>query len=226
MDIIRDPSLVLDLPLYKLDGTKFKSQDAYGHLCTVTDATWGIQGRTFDGTGDGITLPSPFGDIDFKGQALSVGIWINFDVDDTQERFFGMKPTTATNFGFQIIRFPSTWVLFLRADDNTTGRAGVRTDDGLLTKEVWRQIFVTYSGSGTPDTNTVLIYLNGAVITDTSIALGTAAWEAANNTIFIGDFSTQANDLEGKVGEVWVYNRVLTPQEIQRNFLATKWRYR
>jgi len=31
--------------------------------------------------------------------------------------------------------------------------------------------------------------------------------------------------LEGLIGEVRVYNRGLTPLEIHRNYLATKWRY-
>ena len=35
-----DPSLVLYLPLGELDGDKFMSRDAYGHLCAVTGATW------------------------------------------------------------------------------------------------------------------------------------------------------------------------------------------
>src|SRR3972149_6505876 len=49
-----DPSCVLYLPLYELDGASFASRDAYGHLCTVTGATWGLQGRTFNGTSDWI----------------------------------------------------------------------------------------------------------------------------------------------------------------------------
>src|SRR3990167_5915362 len=47
-----DPSLVLYLPLWKKDGSSFMSDDAYGHLATVTGATWGSQGRTFDGVDD------------------------------------------------------------------------------------------------------------------------------------------------------------------------------
>jgi len=30
----------------------------------------------------------------------------------------------------------------------------------------------------------------------------------------------------GTIGEVFIYNRLLTPQEIQRNYLITKWKYR
>ena len=41
--------LVLYLPLWALKGDAFKSIDPFGHECDVTGATWGSQGRTFDG---------------------------------------------------------------------------------------------------------------------------------------------------------------------------------
>ena len=46
---IHDPSLVLDLPLYELDGASFMSKDTYGHLCTVTNTLWRLDGRHFAG---------------------------------------------------------------------------------------------------------------------------------------------------------------------------------
>ena len=51
---------VLYLPLWhpSLSGPVFSSIDPYGHTCTVTGATWGIQGRTFDGDGDFIGVSS------------------------------------------------------------------------------------------------------------------------------------------------------------------------
>ena len=42
MGFIFDPSLVLYLSLWKLDGDSFMSKDAYGHLCTVTGALYSI----------------------------------------------------------------------------------------------------------------------------------------------------------------------------------------
>ena len=51
-----------------------------------------------------------------------------------------------------------------------------------------------------------------------------------------GDIDTSADDLNiggqagaflpGIIGEIRIYNRALTPGEIQHNYLATKWRYR
>ena len=54
---ILDPALRLYLPLWKLDGNSFQSKDAYGHLATVTGATKVLQGFSFDGVDDKITIP-------------------------------------------------------------------------------------------------------------------------------------------------------------------------
>ena len=58
MNFIFDPSLVLYLPLYQLDGASFVSKDAHGHLCSVTGALWRPNGRWFDGTDDTIAADS------------------------------------------------------------------------------------------------------------------------------------------------------------------------
>ena len=44
--------ITLSLPLWKRDGTEFIDESPYGHLCTVTGALWGTQGRFFDGADD------------------------------------------------------------------------------------------------------------------------------------------------------------------------------
>jgi len=56
MNFVFDPSLELYLPLYELDGSSFMSKDACGHICLVTGALWGSQGRTFDGGDDYIDI--------------------------------------------------------------------------------------------------------------------------------------------------------------------------
>src|SRR4030042_2091010 len=52
MDSILDPSLVLYLPLPKLDGASFISGDACGHPIVNSGAFWTPRGRSFDGIDD------------------------------------------------------------------------------------------------------------------------------------------------------------------------------
>jgi hypothetical protein len=51
---IYDPSLVLYLPFadHDMAGSTIISKDLNAHSCTVTGATWGSQGRSFDSTYD------------------------------------------------------------------------------------------------------------------------------------------------------------------------------
>jgi len=46
-----------------------------------------------------------------------------------------------------------------------------------------------------------------------------------NTDLIIGEARNLARDFDGRIGEVRLYNRALTPLEIENNYLATKWRY-
>ena len=75
MDFIFDPSLVLYLPLYELDGASFISKDANGHLCTVTGALWRPNGHYFDGTDDKIDCGA--GTNLAVANEITIEAWIN-----------------------------------------------------------------------------------------------------------------------------------------------------
>ena len=71
-DFVFDPSLVLSLPLWKLDGAKIRSEDAYGHLCTAYGALWRPAGRWFDGINDYIGIPSSVIQLNFTSENFSI----------------------------------------------------------------------------------------------------------------------------------------------------------
>jgi hypothetical protein len=48
---------------------------------------------------------------------------------------------------------------------------------------------------------------------------------SSNSVFYIGGWGSSYS-LEGVIGEVLLFNRALTPAEIQNLYLATKWRYR
>ena len=68
---------------------------------------------------------------------------------------------------------------------------------------------------------TQAIYKNGEL--DKSRAQGSLA--ASANGLSLGERLGGGFNLEGYIGEMAVYSRALTPSEILRNYLATKWRY-
>ena len=209
-DFVYDPSCVLYLPLWKRDGLTFTSDDAYGHLATVTDATHGIQGRTFNGTSAKIAIPfhSSFN----IATELTITFWVKYDVltGDRCELFLGdlsgawvFRRLDGQSFGI----YSAGWEYLAVATGFSTG--------------AWYQVTLTYDTA-----KLVSYYVNGALVTSTTFTKSLPTIDAgltiANETDTASFGSTF---LDGTFGEVWLNNRALTQLEIQHDMLATKWRY-
>jgi len=219
MDWRYDPNLVLYLPLYELDGASFMSRDAYGHLCTVTGATWGIQGRSFDGVDDYIEIPDA-ASLNFGTGDFSLETWI-YPHSVTEYKLLLGKWVDWTIGGVAAgyALYTSNDAAFIFIADGAAQRYGYSAA-GTIIINTWQHI-VAGRVSGAP-----FIHINGV---NMSLSLGGAGNFAANidNAIALrlGWEFTSTRRFDGVMGEVCVYNRVLTPLEIQRNSPVTKWRY-
>ena len=206
---------VLYLPLWhpSLSGPVFKSPDPYGHICTVTGATWGKYGRTFNGTSDVITIP-PISTDDFTMMA-----WVN-PTDITTDNItilsnnVGASPHSLFRFNVD-----GTTVL-LEINDNE----GDQFQDTTITHGVsineWHLFSITISGTTCSlDRDVTQIY------TQTVAAYGLQT--IATNWLLGRDNRAAPNDnwFKGNIGEVWFYNRALSAGEILYNYNSTKWRY-
>ncbi len=210
MDFIYDPSLALYLPLYELDGASFASRDAYGHTCTVTGATWRPNGRWFDGIDDGISCGNS-SSLNAVG-AITIEAWIQPGVDFTStfrqivdKRNGGVAPTLLWHNVNHLIIYAGGYA----AAGGTTS----------LTSGIWYHI----AGVAIDGTSSNKVYLNGE---DDTASTATASFVTNTANLVIGEKTGGGNFFKGLIGEVRIYNRALTPLEIQHNYLATKWRYR
>ena len=209
------PDCALYLRLWKRDGGSFISDDAYGRLCTATGATWGLQGRTFDGIDDYISVPDS-ASLDLS--TLSVLSWFKHSAALTQQTI-GAKgawngPTT--NYALKVygtqklagfVGYTTGWASTLIIGNTT------------LAVDTW------YFGTYTYDLTDSKLYLNG-VSDATPITF--VATPVVNADVFsIGNWGGGDNGepFNGRIGEIAVYNRVLTSTEILMYYLATKWRY-
>ena len=212
-DFLLDPSLVLYLPLWKLDGAKFRSEDAYGHLATVSGASWILQGRDFDGVNDGINCGSPVS-LDIT-KAITVAAWVKFDIVSGTDKYIAGKITPWSQgylLSFFVPDAPSFRIV-------TTAGAGHPTPTaGLIAVGDWHFLVGTYDSY----TGENAIWVDGQKA-GTRQTSGTLV--VSTNSFFIGQHPGGSNLVDGSIGEVFVYNRALTPLEIQSNYLATKWRY-
>ncbi len=212
---INTEGLVFHAPLYseQLVGTQFRSTDKYGHVCSVTGATWGVTGRTLNGTTDFISIPDA--DILDLSTAITISQWVY----------------RTTNLAYQGVVFKEgayhTYI------DNTNKWYGEFYDGGnwrsltstnVLTASTWYHLVWTWDTSD----NKIRLYVNG-VLDKTSAALA-GTINASAEILYLGNNRATTNPagsefFGGILGEVRIINRVLSAGEVMNEFLATKWRY-
>jgi len=217
MDFIFDPSLVLYLPLYQLDGSPFMSKAAYGHLCTVTGASWRPNGRYFDGVDDIISIPDT-DTLDFGTGDFSVMVWVKLGTQtDSAAVLVGKDDEGSPRRGWQLFLSPVTPPTYPRFYVvSTAGEAAIGTV--AVTDGAWHFIV------GVKTSDALYIYTDAADEQTAAHTLGTVSNAVP---LDIGNRTGKAQrGYVGLIGEVIAYNRRLTPLEIQHNYLATKWRYR
>ncbi len=207
---VRDSSLVLYVPLYNNAGSSFQSSDSYGNPCTVTGATWTSRGRNFDGTDDVINCGNGSYIKGITGKCTFEAC---------------IKPTGAGENDIGRILFLNTIDLYILASTQkvtfaitvATVSKGATTANNSVSRGKWYHVVGVYNGTN------VLVCTNNTWVTGNATAGPPDAHTTSN--FLIGDTAITNRCFNGIIGEARVYNRALTPIEIQRNYLATKWRY-
>lgn len=212
MSFIFDPSLVLYLPLYALDGFSFASRDLHGHTGTVTGARWRPSGHYFDGSDDKINCGhSPVFDL----ASLSIWVWVCLWAAAPANQWEGIVDK---NDAYS-----------LRLDQDSTnvygrfkvGGATRASNPYPLALKQWYNVVLSVDGARTA--GNIRLFANGEEVVapaDTGGMLDTNA-----NDLYIGT-TAGIYFINATIGEVAIYNRALSSPEIQCNYLATKWRYR
>ncbi len=213
--------LVLYAPLWhpQLSGSPFNAWDvANGTVrsCTVIGATvWGIQGRTFDGTDDWISIPN-HATLNFTSQDFSVEVWFYLNQTGSTRTLVSKGQNAIPRVGW-LFRIPSNERIALYVAESGTSKAAFTAVD-VIVATTWTHVVVTRTGT------TILLYKDGKVVANETNNTATDI-DASSDAVRVGAEADDEGDMLGIIGEVRIYNRVLTPLEVQRNYLATKWRY-
>ena len=94
-----------------------------------------------------------------------------------------------------------------------------RSTAGEALLDQWESVCFLYDGLNCQ------FYRNG-ILTDTLSALDEKALDATTiNTRIGGGQSSSSSHYSGTIGEVLIFNRALTPQEVQQIYHITRWRY-
>ncbi|MFC1947588.1 LamG domain-containing protein [Chloroflexota bacterium] len=213
MNSILDPSLVLYLPLHKLDGASFISGEACGHPTVNSGAFWTPQGRSFDGIDDLIDCG---GSPAFNSQQYTLICWFKTTASSPDTDIGHRLVNIARAAGGEskiTLRLKNNIADLFWIQPSTIGESistGVTVNDGQ-----W------YHLAGTTDSIKFTVYLNGD-----HKALKSSALHTNFYCLCIGSVHTGTGAYDGTIGEARVYNRVLTSLEIQRDYLASKQWYR
>ena len=212
MKFVRDPGLVLYLPMSEMDGSHLMSKDACGHSCAVTGAIWTPRGRSFDGIDDFLTVARTAA-LDCAGGGITMEVWTCPENIEAVDRLID-KEGGGTN----------GYLLGFEAANKVLVRMNSDAVNPLITEKavpcgIWAHIAATWDGA------TIRAYLNGSADASTTAKAGTINADTADLVLgrWVGG---SLGFFDGVMGEVRVYNRALTPLEVQHNYEVTKWRYR
>lgn len=211
MEFVRDPSLVLYLPLFQMDGASLMSQDAYGHSCSVTGALWRPAGRLFDGVDDQILKAASLTEIS-KDLAYTIEIWLKILKATVRQTIFANS---------------------LGANDRTFIGINSATPKGLSFQQYDGAVTTGQGQDNWTDTTNFHHFValsdgakNYSAYIDNVLQVGgNYAGGDGGAGCILGRDVTGVWPFEGYIGECRIYSRALNLLEIQCNYLATKWRY-
>lgn len=155
----------------------------------------------------------------------TVEVWANFSSSNSTRWLISqnLSNNSPVYFGFGI---DSNNNMYLQAGPNTHSLPLTAISTG-----VWYQLCVTISGGDTTNVD-IRFYLNSTFpIQTTSDSSASAYLPAGGNSWIIGgEYSTSQtpqfqNGFTGAIGNIKMYDRVLTQSEIKQNFNALRGRY-
>ena len=215
-----DPSLVA---WWNFDNTDSNTVGGLGHSGTLLpsiDPPDFNAGRNFDGNsldfnGDGQFVHTT-GDIvpNLSSQSYSFSVWVNHDSIHTSDVFSEQLTIITSKIDTDL---PSM-VLTLR-NSSYQFRYRDSDDDKIAIATQTASEWVHLVGIFDVDAKTVSLYKN-AVLVQTRILVN--GFENLDNTNLDIGIAAGLSSFDGKIDEVRIYNRVLTPTEVSEIFSETK----
>lgn len=222
---LNDPRLAFYSPLWhpSLSGSPFISQDIYRASCTVTGATWGITGRTFDGTDGKIVLASSTG-----LTVASGGITIACAIYPTGANDYILgKPISNASYGNYSLTITAAQKLAFGYDGTDVSAQNWASADALPLNQ-WGILVVSFTfGTG----GSILVTNNGAAMAGSWTSgdgsklpktTGTQAFELGH---WLGTGAGAGYWFGGVMGDALVYKRAFAIAEMVSLTNGLKWRY-
>jgi len=133
-----------------------------------------------------------------------------------------LDKSTNTSIGW-LIYCPSsdTTLQFTLVTDTTAGEWTFPFD---VTGDIWQHVVLTYNADASA--NNPIVYINGVSVdvTETGTPNDTRTSDAAAD-LYVSARSAGGYAWHGKMGDLMLYNRILTAEEAKSLYEITRWRY-
>lgn len=172
----------------------------------------------FDGVNDYVDLGNTFSFE--RTDSFTLSAWINVSNLNTYRSIINRMSSNGRGWYLAVDSIGASFIL-----RNTAGnRIYVTTGQGTIIPNTWQQVTLTYNGNS--NASGVNFYIN-SVLANKIVQENTLNATTIANTNTIIGFRPTFNDAiwVGLMSINSIYNRVLTPTEIQQNYNATKSRY-
>lgn len=217
MGIKAGPKIVKDGLIFDIDPAVIRSYSGSG--LTATGLLGGIGGTLVNGTGFSSTNNGSFffdGSNDYINVANPTNVQITSGTicvwSKTSAPGSGFRGIVAKQFAYSIFYQDS----YLTVYDWQVPRSNLTAYN--LADGNWKHLAFSFQ-NGT--TNGSVLYLNGAGILTTTYSISSNSYN-----LYIGAEANASQFANCNVGQVLLYNRALTAQEVLQNYNATKGRYR
>lgn len=214
---LNDPSLACYFPLWypaeDMTGLAIKSYDKNRHTGTVNGAAWGTTGRIFTGTED-ISIPD-HASLSITDTLTIIARIILSAAPDNDATGIVKKADANEGYGLAINNSRTVYGYF------GTGAGWIVTPtSAALTVGDQYHLCITYNREH------FKLYVNHAEVSPPG-TVEASAIDPSATALTIGSLNPSAGFyFKGVIGDVFIYNRVLTLAEITDNDDATKWRYK
>lgn len=205
---------------------------------TISGATFAnVNGGaiSFDSTTENVLLNKTFGNLGISNahKNFTISVWFMDESDgSTTQQLIGNLAGYNSLMGLRLI---SNYRIngIIRGSCGGGCTTSVSSSENVYLPNTWNQAVMTWTSSlsGNSDAKTLKIYGNGQFLNaeQSSNANSYDTFEYPVNPIAIriarSHVSYSYIPLSGKVAMVSIYNKVLTLEEIQQNYRATKGRY-
>ncbi len=182
--------------------------------------TWMSQGRSGDGSTSAIDIDNAA--VLNPAGSHTIMCWLYLNTLNTRITPLGKWGANGDKaFSMTTVATDNKAMRHYLSEDGSTDVVGATTAVELATG-TWYHLTFTFDAV----TQLSTAYVNGVisgVAVDTNI--GSINANGANGIRLLAHNTTANFNVDGKIGEAWVYSRSLTPVEVQRAYMATKWRY-